>query len=159
MRDWRPRVGVTMVCVMVLGLIGGYARPTRAGASLCRTDPKFFFGNGDKLTIVATVGVPHREITKIKYVVHAPAEQADDQAEVRIVFTGLPPGVEEAEVRFDLESMLKKRRLASHAYLVEAVAFTTGKTASATFAGSLNQQSAQQVSGVTGELLWLAVAR
>ena len=160
MRYWQRRRRTTSLVVLMLLLVGAPTSTARAIGAACRSDPKFFFGNGDKLTIVAKVEVPKGEITEIRYVVHAPADQQDDQDEVKIVYTGFPPGVEQAEVVFDLETFLRGRgKSQAYAYYAEARVLAGGRSDPVTFEMSLNTQDPQTVTGSTGEWLRLGVTR
>lgn len=160
MRYWQHRVRFTPLVVLILWVLGAQTSAVWATGSGCRTDPKFFFGNGDILTIVATADVAKSDVTGIRYVVHAPAAQQDDQSEVRIVYTGLPPGIEQAEVVFDLESFLPGQdKHVPYAYYVEARVDAGGLSAPVTFEMWLDNQEPVQISGSTGEWLEMGVAR
>jgi hypothetical protein len=160
MRYWEHRERLTPVVVLMLWLMATQTSAVWAVGAGCRTDPKFFFGNGDKLTIVATLNVAKSDIASIQYVVHAPAHQKDDQSEVKIVYTGLPPGVEQAEVRFDLETFLLSHGIPpTYAYYVEANAQTHSRSGMVTFDMGLNQQDPATVSGSTGTWLMLGVTQ
>lgn len=160
MRYCRRRMRTIPLVVLMLLLVGAQTTTVWAIGAGCRTDPKFFFGNGDKLTIVATVEVAKDKITEIRYIVHAPADQQDDQPAVKIVYTGLRPGVEQAEVVYDLETFLRGRDISqSYAYFAEAQVIVTGQLAPVTLDMSLTNRGWQTIIGSTGEWLMLGVTR
>ncbi len=158
MRNWRRRMRTAPLVVLMLLIVGAPATNVWAIGAACRTDPKFFFGNGDKLTVVATVGTEKKNIKSIIYTVHAPVGQAEDPA-VKIVYTGLRPGVEQAEVFYDLETW-DKGKWQSYAYVVVAtVSVVDGLPVPVTLDVSLNNQDWQTKPGVSGELLQLEVTQ
>ena len=76
-------LSITLV-VMVLLEIAGANHLARAVASGCRTDPIFYFSNGDKLSLTMAIGVVPQDVIRIEYVVHAPAGTSLE----RVVSTG-----------------------------------------------------------------------
>ena len=123
-----------------------------AVSGVCRTDPIFFFGNGDKLAVVTTVFAPAKDLRELNYIVHAPPEQADDQRRVRVVEVGVPPHVKETtRVKFDLRS-------SEFAYIVEVRAIVRGDPVAVNSVARL-RKSTSAGAGVSGEWFKVRVIR
>ncbi len=80
----RYAVPLFTAIVMAFSVMVGPDYLVQAAGAGCRTDPIFFFSNGDKLSVSMAIGVVPHDVEKIEYIVQAPATTSLE----RVVTTG-----------------------------------------------------------------------
>lgn len=171
-----PRRRTAALLVALLGIalyvVVAPRYAARAVGSGCRTDPIFYFSNGDNLSLTMVMGVVPHEVDRIEYKLHAPANTTLE----RVVVTGPversgPVAKASTNSRVFLPVITRSKAAASPRYVeswtvlndqppgtyaAEAVVYTTRDPVPVTFQISLRQYR-QSVDGASGKWLKLEV--